>query len=201
MTEPTLSCSSDGSIRRSARRDLGRSRSTLRGRYQPPRFLPSWTNHGQTWSGGAGRSKARSMTTSALATRSSPGSGRATSSGEASTDPNTGPPFASYRHTRSRSTTPGAFPSLLRGCNTREAQGYPASRVSLQRHTSRRRDEGAALLLEHPCLERPAYLRAAGGHLVEALELQGQVAAVGGVEPAVRQRQADYLVPGGVDLL
>ena len=57
-----------GCTDRAARRERGTKRSTDRGKYQPPRPLPSCTSHGHTCSGGAGASKPRSITTSASGT-------------------------------------------------------------------------------------------------------------------------------------
>src|SRR5277367_4167640 len=74
---------------RTARPFRGRKRSMARGRYQPARFLPSWTIHGQTAAGGAATVNARSITTSGRAMMSSPGRAARRSSGVAATEANT----------------------------------------------------------------------------------------------------------------
>src|SRR5262249_10507348 len=148
-------------------------------------------------SGGAGRSNARSITTSALGTRSSPGRQRATSSGDASTDSNTRPPPLGRPPPRRRRSWP--FLKVLGVCTPPEPSQTPLTGGSSA--PLRGVGEGAPVLLDHPRLEGASDLGPAGGRLVEALELRGQVAGVGGVEPPVGQGQPDHLVPRGVHLL
>jgi len=86
ITSPTTRLCHVTSRRRAARRRRGTKRSTDLGRYHPARCFPSWMTQGHTASGGASSVKARSMTTSAFVTMSSPGRGAVTSCGRGLTE-------------------------------------------------------------------------------------------------------------------
>jgi hypothetical protein len=209
MTSPTARRCQRGSTCRSPRRSRGIATSTHRGKYHPARRFPSCTIHGHTRSGGAASVVARSMTTRASGTMSSPGSGAATSASvtperrPSRAAPTSAAPARGTSRIKRRTgpvctggptrrvdllpaTQAGATPACVRpsrsACPRRASSSAQVHSVPRRSHTSRPRS-GSSPRREAPVGATPGGAgEPARGPLAEDLVRDPARVAVGGVD-------------------